>query len=232
MDPCQPQEDKWKQKIAPGWHSFLEQEFSKPYMAALRNMLRQEKKSGVEIFPPAQHIFRALELVDLDRVKVVILGQDPYHGPGQANGLAFAVNQGIPAPPSLINIFKEISRDFQVPMPKQTDLESWARQGVLLLNTVLTVRKNQAFSHREKGWEQFTDHLIRVLNTKKSPVVFLLWGAAAGSKAKMITNQAHLVLTSSHPSPLSVYRGFAGCGHFSKANAFLQQNGLSGIKWA
>lgn len=226
-----PQEDKWKPLISPGWHSYLSSEFSKPYMENLRHLLIKDRQHGIACFPPADKIFRALKLVDYDDVRVVILGQDPYHGQGQANGLAFAVNEGIPAPPSLVNIFKEIQRDFQKNTHPSTTLEAWAKQGVLLLNTVLTVRENQAFSHRNQGWESFTDQVILSLNQKTTPVVFLLWGSAAASKSKMITNPNHLILTSSHPSPLSVYRGFAGCGHFSKANAFLKNQGQDEIKW-
>jgi uracil-DNA glycosylase len=225
------QEEKWKDLLAPGWYEQLSAEFSKPYIENIRQLLETDKQNGIVCFPSTDKIFRALKLVNYDDVKIVILGQDPYHGPGQANGLAFAVNDDTPTPPSLVNIFKEIARDFRTELPKNRNLESWAKQGVLLLNTVLTVRANQAFSHRKKGWEQFTDQVILSLNKKKTPVVFLLWGAAAESKSKMITNPNHLILTSSHPSPLSVYRGFSGCGHFSKANLFLKKSGINEINW-
>ncbi len=183
------------------------------------------------VFPPRAEIFSALALCPYDKVKVVILGQDPYHGEGQAHGLAFSVREGVKIPPSLQNIYKEIQRDFQVPAPTQGDLTSWAKQGVFLLNTVLTVAEGQANSHRGIGWEQVTDQILSLLNEKEEPVVFLLWGNDAKKKQKLLTNPRHLVLTSSHPSPLSVYRGFEGCGHFSKANDFLEGAGFPPIVW-
>lgn len=217
--------------LAPHWVPLLKSEFEQPYMEDLRNLLRSEAQRGFHSFPPKEHIFRALKLVDYNDVKVVILGQDPYHGAGQANGLAFAVSQGVRPPPSLVNIFKEVASNFQSPLPRDTRLEHWARQGVLLLNTVLTVRENTAFSHREKGWEKFTDQVIRALNQKSTPVVFLLWGSAAQNKAQMITNPIHKILKAPHPSPLSAHRGFLGCRHFALANQFLKEQGMGEINW-
>lgn len=218
--------------LAPGWQALLQSEFQEPYMEQLRSLLRTECASGHRVFPEKDRIFQALKLVDFDDVRVVILGQDPYHGAGQANGLAFAVNNGTPPPPSLVNIFKEIAQDLAQPAPLHTDLEDWARQGVLLLNTVLTVRENCAFSHRDKGWERFTDKVITCLNQKTTPVVFLLWGAAAQSKAALIKAPPHYILKAPHPSPLSAHRGFLGCRHFSKTNQILEQNHLRPIVWS
>lgn len=215
--------------LAQGWHKYLAHEFEKPYMEDLRKLLRSERNHNV--FPPKEKIFRALKLVNFEDVKVVILGQDPYHGAGQANGLAFAVETGIPKPPSLVNIFKEIATDVCINKPINSNLEHWAKQGVLLLNTVLTVRENTAFSHRNKGWEFFTDKVILSLNEKKSPVVFLLWGSAAQAKESFITNSLHKILKAPHPSPLSAHRGFLGCKHFSQTNQFLMQNNLDPINW-
>ncbi len=217
--------------LAPGWQKFLAEEFKKTYMDNIRELLRSESKNNNHVFPPKDKIFRALKLVDFDDVKVVILGQDPYHGPHQANGLAFAVENGVRLPPSLLNIFKEIKSDIQPAHALKSDLENWASQGVLLLNAVLTVRENTAFSHRGKGWEQFTDKVILSLNEKKTPVVFLLWGSAAQSKSALITNPIHKIFEAPHPSPLSAHRGFLGCKHFSKTNEFLQQNNLTPIQW-
>jgi uracil-DNA glycosylase len=217
--------------LAPGWHSFLSNEFEKSYIEGLRNLLRGENQSHHRVFPPKDNIFRALKLVDYWDVKVVILGQDPYHGQGQANGLAFAVEPGIPKPPSLVNIFKEIGDDLGQGEPTCSSLEGWAQQGVLLLNTVLTVRESSPFSHRDKGWETFTDKVISVLNSKQTPVIFLLWGAAAQAKTKLIENPLHKILTAPHPSPLSAHRGFLGCKHFSKSNHILKQAHLPPIEW-
>lgn len=217
--------------LAPGWAARLGQEFDQPYMEALRAFLRSEYTAGRTVYPAKDRLFRALKLVDYDDVKVVILGQDPYHGYNQANGLAFAVSEGVQAPPSLQNIFKEIAKEMGTSrLRKDTTLEDWAKQGVLLLNTVLTVRAGEAFSHRNKGWENFTDKVIKELNDHSRPLVFFLWGAAAQAKEKMLTNSRHLVLKSAHPSPLSVHRGFFGCGHFAKANEFLKQF-TSPIDW-
>lgn len=216
--------------LADGWKALLSEEFTKPYLEKIRCHLREELQRGYQFFPPKDKIFRALKLVDYENSRVVIIGQDPYHGRGQANGLSFAVENGIHAPPSLVNIFKEIESDIGK-RPKKTCLEAWAKQGVLLLNTVLTVRENTAFSHREKGWEIFTDKVISLLNEKDSAVIFLLWGAAAQAKAKMITNPLHKILTSSHPSPLSAHRGFLGCKHFSKVNHILSSLQQPEIDW-
>ncbi|MES2614415.1 MAG: uracil-DNA glycosylase [Bdellovibrionota bacterium] len=217
--------------LADGWHPFLGEEFKKPYMENIRELLRSELKNRYQVFPPKDKIFRALKLVDFYDVKVVILGQDPYHGAHQANGLAFAVENGVPNPPSLMNIFKEIKNDIQCQANPNSNLEHWAKQGVLLLNTVLTVKENTAFSHRGKGWETFTDKVISSLNEKKSPAVFLLWGSAAQAKSSLITNSIHKILNAPHPSPLSAHRGFLGCKHFSKTNDFLKQNNLTPINW-
>lgn len=216
--------------LAEGWRSLLFDEFTKPYIEKVRQLLRNEIQNGYQFFPPKDKIFRALKLVDYQDVRVVVIGQDPYHGKGQANGLSFAVENGVPPPPSLNNIFKEIEADIGK-RPHKTCLESWAKQGVLLLNTVLTVRENLAFSHREKGWEIFTDKIIFLLNQKEAPIIFLLWGSAAQSKAKMITNSNHKILRSVHPSPLSAHRGFFGCKHFSTVNEILKSLRQSEIDW-
>lgn len=217
--------------LAPGWEPYLGQEFQKPYMNNLRSFLVSEKENGQVFFPPSNNILRSLNLVDYEQVKVVILGQDPYHGKNQANGLAFAVENNVPMPPSLMNICKEIKNNYPQIQNVQRNLENWAKQGVLLLNAVLTVRENQAFSHSGKGWEQFTDEVIQSLNHKKTPVVFLLWGKWAQSKSKFINSSLHKILTAPHPSPLSAHRGFLGCGHFTKANDFLQSHNLTPIDW-
>ncbi|NBO38705.1 uracil-DNA glycosylase [bacterium] len=218
------------ERVAQGWRTRLAGVFASPDMSYLWEFLRSERSAHEQIFPPQEDVFRALNMVDFDDVRVVVLGQDPYHGDGQANGLAFAVHSGVKAPPSLVNIFKEISADLSAPTPKGTSMLGWARQGVLLLNTVLTVRAHQAFSHRGKGWETFTDHVLRELNSHPQPIVFMLWGAPAQQKAKLISNPAHLILTAPHPSPLSAHRGFLGCRHFSKANAFLEASGRA-VNW-
>lgn len=216
--------------LAQGWRDVVGAQFDAPHFESLREFLRSEYKAGQQIFPPKEKIFRALSLVDYDEVKVVILGQDPYHGPKQANGLAFAVESGLATPPSLQNIFKEIANEYGKPPPKTTTLEGWAKQGVLLLNTVLTVRAGQAFSHHNRGWEIFTDAVISKLNERKQPIVFLLWGSPAQKKAALITGSHHLVLKAPHPSPLSAHRGFMGCNHFVKANEFLSRFGKT-IDW-
>ncbi len=217
--------------LSENWRALLAAEFEKPYFEDIRAFLKKELKQGHTFFPAKEKVFRALKLVDFADVRVVIIGQDPYHGIGQANGLAFAVEQGIPAPPSLQNIFKEIEKDIGKGRPTNTTLENWAKQGVLLLNTVLTVRAHTAFSHREKGWEKFTDSVIEKLNHKTTPIIFMLWGAAAQSKANMITNPIHNILKAPHPSPLSAHRGFLGCKHFSKANEILRNHNISEIDW-
>ena len=213
------------------WTPYLAHEFHEPYMRELQSFLCAEYKNKTEIYPQKEKIFRALQFVPYNEVKVVILGQDPYHGLNQANGLAFAVEKGVSAPPSLKNIFKEIAQDLKTEKTPQFNLENWAKQGVLLLNTVLTVRKNEPFSHRKKGWEIFTDKILLSLNKKKTPVVFILWGSPAQLKSSLITSSLHKILIAPHPSPLSAYRGFLGCGHFSKTNEFLKRNNLDPIYW-
>ena len=204
------------------WDKVLNEEFEKPYFLELCEFLKKEYDQYT-IYPPKQRVFSALKTTEFDDVKVVILGQDPYHGEGQAHGLAFSVQPGIKAPPSLVNIFKEINNEYGTNLGKNGCLVSWAKQGVLLLNTALTVRAGQANSHKGKGWEIFTDAVISALNKKETPVVFLLWGSNARSKTKLITNKNHLVLETVHPSPLSAYAGWFGCNHFKKANEFLSK---------
>lgn len=216
--------------IGNDWDELLAGEFEKEYYLALRQFLISEYRQKT-VYPDMYKIFEALKRTPYAKTKVVLLGQDPYHGPGQAHGLAFSVPRGVAPPPSLENIFKEMARDLGIPAPTQGCLESWADQGVLLLNTTLTVRRGQAGSHQGKGWEKFTDRVLELLNAKETPLVFLLWGRPAQSKLKLITNPIHLVLTAPHPSPLSASRGFFGCGHFSKANAFLAQTGQEPIDW-
>ncbi|SDB35489.1 Uracil-DNA glycosylase [Flavobacteriaceae bacterium MAR_2010_188] len=218
-------------KIHPSWKQQLEEEFGKPYFNELTEFVRKEYTSH-SCYPPGKAIFAALENCPLDEVKVVILGQDPYHGPGQANGLCFSVRDGISHPPSLINIFKEIEDDLGVPYPKSGNLERWSKQGVLLLNATLTVRASSAGSHQNKGWEQFTDAIIKIINKEKSGVVFLLWGGYAKKKTGLIDTSKHHVLTSGHPSPLSANRGYwFGNKHFSKTNSLLERDGQTAIRW-
>ncbi|MCH5201152.1 MAG: uracil-DNA glycosylase [Oscillospiraceae bacterium] len=217
-------------KLGNRWDELLEEEFGKPYYLQLREFLKAEYDS-CRVFPPMEDIFNALRYADYDDVRVVILGQDPYHQPGQAHGLAFSVKKGCPVPPSLKNIYAEIQQDLGIAPPEHGELTSWAKQGVLLLNTALTVRMGQANSHRGKGWEQFTDAVIEKVNRKRTPVVYLLWGANAREKVRLINNPAHLILTAAHPSPLSAYNGFFGCRHFSKANEFLRNSGAVEIRW-
>ena len=212
------------------WDKILDGEFDKEYYQKLRQFLISEYKSR-RIYPNMYDIFNALKYTSYSDVKAVILGQDPYHQPGQAHGLCFSVKKGDPLPPSLVNIYKEITDDLGVAMPQHGDLTGWARQGVLLLNTVLTVRAGQPNSHKDKGWEIFTDRVISELDRKETPVVFLLWGANAEKKARVITNPIHKKLITVHPSPLSAYRGFFGCRHFSKANIILSESGQEPIKW-
>lgn len=217
--------------IGNDWDDILEGEFDKEYYLKLREFLIQEYKSRT-IYPSMYDIFNALKLTPYESVKAVILGQDPYHGPNQAHGLCFSVREGIPAPPSLVNIYKELQTDIPgFEIPNHGYLESWAKQGVLMLNAVLTVRAGAANSHKGKGWEIFTDQVIRHLNRRETPMVFLLWGANAKSKMSLITNPRHLVLTAAHPSPLSAYNGFFGCKHFSQTNRFLEKNGMEPIDW-
>lgn len=218
-------------KIEPSWKKALASEFDQEYFQKLSEFVKNEYQNGT-VYPPPKFIFRAFDLTPFDQVKVVILGQDPYHGPGQANGLCFAVSGGVRLPPSLVNIHKEISSDLGRPthFPKG-DLEGWAKQGVLLLNATLTVRANTAGSHQNQGWEQFTDSVIKVLSTQKENLVFILWGAYAQKKGSVIDNQKHLVIKSAHPSPLSAYNGFFGSQPFSKCNNYLSLMGVDPINW-
>lgn len=214
------------------WLNHIGAEFDQPYMATLKQFLQQEKQARKVIYPPGKQIFNALDTTHFDKVKVVILGQDPYHGPGQAHGLCFSVQDGVPAPPSLVNIFKEIQDDLGLPIPNHGNLQKWAEQGVLLLNATLTVERGRAGSHQGKGWEQFTDAIIHALNEKRENLVFLLWGSYAQRKGDFIDKRKHCVLKAPHPSPLSAHRGFLGCKHFSQANAFLRSRGIEEINWA
>jgi len=217
--------------IEPSWKEELKDEFEKPYFKSLISFVKKEYKKH-ECFPPGNEIFSAFDLSSFDDTKVVIIGQDPYHGIGQANGLCFSVKDGVSHPPSLINIFKEIKADLNKQYPESGDLEPWARQGVLLLNATLTVRAHQAASHQNKGWEIFTDEVIRHLNKNKNNLVFMLWGGFAKKKEKLIDSNKHCVLTSGHPSPLSANRGYwFGNKHFSKANNYLEQKGKKKITW-
>jgi uracil-DNA glycosylase len=213
------------------WKTALSAELSAPYMAELRTFLKSETDAGKQIFPKAADRFAALDLTPLDRVKVVILGQDPYHGDGQAHGLCFSVQPDVRVPPSLKNIYKELESDLGIPRASHGHLESWARQGVLLLNSVLSVERGLAASHRGRGWERFTDAVIARVNALEHPVVFILWGAYAQKKAQFVDEGRHLVLKAAHPSPLSAHNGFLGCRHFSQANAFLEKNGMTPIDW-
>ncbi|MBN2237622.1 MAG: uracil-DNA glycosylase [Bacteroidales bacterium] len=216
--------------IHSSWLHAIGEEFEKEYFSKLKAFLVEEKKTH-QIFPPGRQIFSAFDSTPFDQVKVVILGQDPYHGPGQAHGLCFSVNEGVKHPPSLVNIFKEIENDLAIPAPKSGYLIPWAKQGVLMFNATLTVRAHQAGSHQKKGWEQFTDAIIRKLSDKKEHLVFLLWGNYAISKSSLIDQKKHFILTSVHPSPLSAHRGFFGCKHFSKTNQYLTQNQIQAIDW-
>lgn len=217
-------------KIAPSWKEKLNEEFTKPYFVQLTDFVRNEYQTQV-VYPPAKQIFNAFDCCDFDQVKVVIIGQDPYHGPGQANGLCFSVSPGVKMPPSLVNIFKEIESDLGKPFPPNGDLSRWANQGVLLLNATLTVRASTAGSHQNKGWEQFTDAVIREVSEKKNNIVFLLWGAYAQKKGQIIDRNKHLVLASAHPSPFSAHNGFFGNKHFSKTNDYLKSKGITEIDW-
>lgn len=216
-------------KIEESWKKVLSEEFQKEYFVNLKKILLAEKKQ-YEIYPPGGRIFAAYNFTPFDKVKVVILGQDPYHNPGEANGLCFSVNDGVKIPPSLQNIFKELHEDIGCPIPRSGNLEKWALQGVFLLNTSLTVRKNQPGSHRNIGWEKFTDATIKAISDKKENVVFLLWGRWAMGKMDLIDKNKHLILTASHPSPLA-RTGFLGCRHFSKTNAYLKSKGIEPIDW-
>ncbi len=217
--------------IQQSWQKRLADEFEKPYMLALRDFLQQEYNAGKTIYPPEELYFNAMNLTPFEEVKVVILGQDPYHGEGQAHGLCFSVLPGVRVPPSLVNIYKELHDDLGVLVPQHGCLSDWARQGVLLLNSVLTVEANQAGSHQGKGWETFTDKIIRLINDEKEHVVFILWGSYAQKKGAFIDEARHLVLKAVHPSPLSAHRGFFGQKYFSKTNDYLQQTGQKPIGW-
>ena len=217
-------------RIAEDWKSILSEEFSKPYFDNLVDFVKQEYASA-EVFPAGSNIFRAFDKCPLDNLKVVIIGQDPYHGPGQANGLCFSVNDGIAFPPSLQNIFKEVHADTGADIPLSGNLDRWAEQGVLLLNAVLTVRAHQAASHAGRGWEQFTDAVVRAIAERKEGVVYMLWGSYAQKKGAIADPRRNLILRAVHPSPLSAYRGFFGCKHFSQANDYLRSIGREPIEW-
>ena len=217
-------------KISPDWKELLAAEFEKPYFAQLVDFVKKEYFTHT-IYPKGRDIFRAFDKCSFENLKVVIIGQDPYHGPGQANGLCFSVNDGIPFPPSLQNIFKEVHDDTGTPIPTSGNLDRWAEQGVLLLNAVLTVRAHEAASHAGAGWEQFTDAVVRTIAERKSHVVYLLWGSYAQRKGAIVDPTRNCILKSVHPSPLSVYRGFFGCRHFSQANEYLIRTGQAPIRW-
>lgn len=212
------------------WQKALENEFTKPYYLELFKRVHYAYQTS-RVFPPGRDLFRAFDLTPLSQVKVVILGQDPYHNDNQAMGLSFSVKKGIDIPPSLQNIYKEMKRDLDIDPPSHGDLTSWAKQGVFLLNSTLTVQAHKANSHKDMGWQRFTDRVIEIINQEDRPIVFMLWGSYARQKKVLLDNPKHLILESSHPSPLSVYRGFDGCGHFSKANEFLHQYKIEGIDW-
>ena len=217
-------------RIDESWRQVLQPEFDKPYFELLTNFVRRAYQT-TQCFPPAGQIFRAFDLCPFDRVRVVIIGQDPYHDVNQAHGLCFSVQDGVPVPPSLVNIYKELNRDLGKPIPMSGNLTHWAEQGVLLLNATLTVEAHRAGSHQGKGWEELTDAAIQALNNQRSNIVFMLWGSYAQRKGQFIDRRRHLVLTAVHPSPLSAYRGFIGCGHFSQANTYLLQHGQAPINW-
>lgn len=219
-------------RLEPSWKARVGDYLRRDDMQALAAFLRQRKAAGVQVYPPAAQIFAALDATPFDAVKVVILGQDPYHGPGQAHGLCFSVQPGVAVPPSLDNIFKELQRDLGIARPGHGYLLPWARQGVLLLNAVLTVEVGRAGAHQGKGWEGFTDHIVDTLNREREHLVFLLWGSYAQAKGKVIDPQRHRVLKAPHPSPLSAHRGFIGCGHFSAANQYLARHGQVPIDWS
>ena len=217
-------------RVEEGWREALADQWEAPYFGELARFVHDEYRSGT-VYPPASQVFAAFDACPFDRVRVVILGQDPYHGPGQANGLCFSVNPGVRMPPSLVNIFREVSDDTGAPFPADGNLDRWARQGVLLLNATLTVREHSAGSHQRHGWENFTDAAIKALSDRASHIVFLLWGSYAIGKRSLIDESRHLVLTSPHPSPLSAHRGFFGNHHFSRANQYLALHGLPPIQW-
>jgi uracil-DNA glycosylase len=222
--------EKINPDIHSSWKALLKEQFEAPYFTELKNFLVTEKQNHI-VYPPGKLIFNAFDKTPFDEIKVIILGQDPYHGPGQAHGLCFSVPDGVKPPPSLMNIFKEINADLGIPVPSHGNLEAWAKQGVLLLNATLTVRANMAGSHLEKGWETFTDAVIRAISDKKEAVVFLLWGKYAQAKVSLIDTQRHHILMAAHPSPFSAYAGFTGCRHFSKTNVYLKSIGKQEIAW-
>ncbi len=219
-------------ELSASWKAQIGSQFEQPYMLALKTFLQQEKTAGKTIYPPMSDIFNALNHTSFESAKVVIIGQDPYHGPGQAHGLCFSVKPGIDVPPSLRNIYQELNTDIGMPIPPHGTLTAWADQGVLLLNAVLTVEHSKAGAHQGKGWETFTDSVIEALNRQREGIVFLLWGSYAQKKGKMIDRAKHCVLEAPHPSPLSAYRGFFGCKHFSRANDYLLSRGQSPIDWS
>lgn len=218
-------------KLSPRWLEQIGDEFDKPYMQTLKSFLKNEKEKGKIIHPEGDDIFNAMNTTSFEKLRVVILGQDPYHGEGQAHGLSFSVPDGIKPPPSLMNIYKELAQEYNVPIPKSGNLTRWAEQGVLLLNATLTVEHSLAGSHQNKGWEIFTDAIIRAINDHHTHIVFMLWGSYAQKKGAFIDRTKHLVLEAPHPSPLSAHRGFLGCGHFKAANAYLEKNNLGSISW-
>ncbi|UHQ20503.1 uracil-DNA glycosylase [Lysobacter sp. KIS68-7] len=219
-------------RLEPGWKARVGEYLQREDMQQLRAFLGERLRKGVNVFPPMTQVFAALDATPFGKVKVVVLGQDPYHGVGQAHGLCFSVQRGTPVPPSLENIFKELNRDLGIARPSHGCLTHWAEQGVLLLNSVLTVEEGRAGAHQGKGWEGFTDHIVEVLNREREHLVFLLWGSYAQAKGKMIDTSKHRVLKAPHPSPLSAHRGFIGCGHFSKTNEYLARNGMAPIDWS
>jgi uracil-DNA glycosylase len=218
--------------IEDSWKKELKEEFSKPYFEHIVNFLKDEKKAGKVVYPPGKLIFNAFDCTPFDKVKVVILGQDPYHNPGQAHGLSFSVPDKVPPPPSLVNIFKELRDDLDIPIPNTGNLEKWAKQGVLLINASLTVEANTPMSHSKVGWHHFTDEVIKHISDNKENVVFMLWGKFAQNKAELIDGSKHKILKAAHPSPLSAYNGFYGCKHFSKANHYLREAGEKPIDWS
>ncbi|MDN5923416.1 MAG: uracil-DNA glycosylase [Xanthomonadales bacterium] len=218
-------------RMEPSWAQHVGAWFERPDMLALRQFLLNEKQAGHTIYPPSKDLFAAFDAAPFDAVKLVILGQDPYHGPNQAHGLCFSVRPGVPIPPSLNNIFAELGRDLGMPRPANGCLTPWAAQGVMLLNSVLSVEQGRAASHQGKGWEGFTDHVIDQLNRQRQHLVFMLWGAYAQTKGRLIDRERHCVLSAPHPSPLSAHRGFIGCGHFSAANDYLREHAIEPIDW-
>jgi uracil-DNA glycosylase len=219
-------------QIESGWKEELKEEFDKPYFEKIVHFLKEEKKAGKIIYPPGKLIFNAFDTTPFNKVKVVIIGQDPYHNPGQAHGLCFSVPDKVQPPPSLVNIFKELNTDLDIPIPNTGNLEKWAKQGVLLLNASLTVEANKPMSHSELGWHLFTDEVIKHISKHKEHVAFMLWGKFAQNKANLIDETKHKILKAAHPSPLSAYNGFFGCGHFSKTNNWLREQGEKPIDWS